>query len=624
MPKKIIAALLSLVPCVLFAQEGAEMQSSEIMRFPRTGTLNVSEITEDYFPKLQHLEMPKPGANPYNDYLQNIKAQIKPQPSAEQGSGQRATLNDPVIGMQFQGNTYTLGAPNDNDMAISNDGYVVSVINSTINFYDNQGKLLKDVSLQAFSDTLKLTAHKYDPRALYDPQTDRFVVVYLSGSNDSTNNIVIAFSQTNDPMDKWNFYSLPGEPLGDTTWSDYPIISLTDKELIITVNALQNNKSWQEGFKQSYIWQIDKTDGYAGNVLDTRLHYGVKFGGKPIRNLCPVQSGSQPVGGLKYFLSNRNFATENDTVFMVLLDGAIPDQNVSIDVWVIKSETQKYGVPPSAHQPATHTLETNDARILDAFMQNGLVQFVGNSVNKSTGRAGVFHGTITMFTAVPHLKLTVLSHSYLEYGYPSLAYAGDDASDDDAVIFVNHSSDTVAPGNSVFLYKNGEYSNIKRLKAGSSYVNVISGKTERWGDYSAAQPKYNQLGVVWVAGSYGYAKSNFERFNGTWISEIKNPYVSLVGISEEKNDQTSLKVYPSPVKKMTPVVVEFEAKNSGYADFKIYDMSGRMVNHLLTQKMKTGANRFSFVPGALKPGTYILNISQHGGVVLESKFVVEL
>lgn len=625
MPKKVLAFILTAVPFAAFAQHnGAEVTSSEIMRFPKTGTLEVSAITEDYFPHLQHLEMPKPGGNMYFDYLQGIKSQIKPQPNAEQSTGERATLEGPIVWRQFEGNAYNFGAPNDNDMAISNGGKVVSVINSTVNFYEENGTLLKSVSLQAFSDTLKLTAHKYDPRTLYDPLTDRFVVVYLSGSNDSTSNIVVAFSQSNNPMGKWNFYSLPGEPLLDTTWTDYPILTLTEDELLITVNALQNNKSWQEGFKQSYIWQIDKNDGYQGLALDTRLRSGIKYNGKPIRNLCPVQGGSRPMAGnVHYFVSDRNFAAENDTVFLITLTGSVSDPSPAIDVWVLKSESGKYGVPPSAHQPSTHTFETNDARILDAFIENGIIQFVGNSVNKPTGKAGVMHGTITMNTAVPHLKINILGHQNLEFGYPGIAYAGDGDADDDAFIFVNHSSDTVPAGNSIFLYKNGEYSAPQRLKAGKSYVNVISGKTERWGDYSGVQRKYNELGVAWVAGSYGYKKSQFELLNGTWISQVKSPLVFQTGVTETQPEENRLKVYPSPLPKAQPVVVEFEAKKSGYADFTIYDMNGKAVHHLLTQKMKAGNNRFSFIPGPLKSGIYIIRISQNGERVVEQKFVVE-
>jgi hypothetical protein len=620
--KRFLALLFTATPFILFAQSGAEMKTSPVLHFPKTGVVNVSEIKEDYFPHLQHLEMPKPGANAYNDYLQQIKSQIKPKVDATGFRGQRDAIASPTIGRQFSGSS-TSGAPNDNDMAVSNNGYVVSVINTAIYFYNDSGRLLKNLSLQAFGDSLKLPGGISDPRALYDPLEDRFIVAYFSGSNDSTSNIILAFSQTNDPTGRWNFYSLPGDPLGDTTWSDYPIIALTQDELLLTINALQNDKSWQLGFRQSYIWRIDKFDGYAGTAIDTRLHSGIKYNGTALRNLCPVQGGSKPVGGTKYFLSNRNFALESDTIFMITLGGNISDPSPSLAIKVLKSESQKYGVPPTARQPATHTLETNDARILDAFMENGTVQFVGNSVVKSTGLAGIFHGTISTFTAVPHLKITILGDKKLDYGYPAIAYAGNTTADDDALIFVNHSSDSVNAGNSAIMYKAGTYSSLQTLKTGNSYVNIISGKTERWGDYSGGQRKYNEPGVVWVAGSYGYKKNQFERVNGTWISEIKNPLIFPASVMKTNLPQFVVGLYPSPVLNYSPITVEFEAQSTGYADFRIYDMSGREVHHLLTQKMKAGKNRFTFIPNPLKAGIYILKINQLGSEVAEKKFVVQ-
>ena len=64
----------------------------------------------------------------------------------------------------FQGNPYNFSVPNDNDVAISNDGMIVSVINSTINIYTETGEELYVVSLSAFSDTLDILESDFDPR----------------------------------------------------------------------------------------------------------------------------------------------------------------------------------------------------------------------------------------------------------------------------------------------------------------------------------------------------------------------------------------------------------------------------------------------------------------------------
>ena len=99
------------------------------------------------------------------------------------------------------------------------------------------------------------------------------------------NHICVAFSTSNNPLDDWNVYMLTGDALGTDHWTDYPAISLTNDELFITGNLLQHNVSWQEGFYQSLIWQIDKTQGYQGNdTLDFNLWSELKDDSVYIRN----------------------------------------------------------------------------------------------------------------------------------------------------------------------------------------------------------------------------------------------------------------------------------------------------------------------------------------------------
>ncbi len=60
---------------------------------------------------------------------------------------------------------------------------------------------------------------------------------------------------------------IPGKPINDTVWSDYPIVSQTKEDLFFTVNLLANGSSWEEGFREAVIWQIRKSDGYSGDSL---------------------------------------------------------------------------------------------------------------------------------------------------------------------------------------------------------------------------------------------------------------------------------------------------------------------------------------------------------------------
>ena len=87
-------------------------------------------------------------------------------------------------------------------------------------------------------------------------------MTFFSGSDSWDTHIFVGFSKTNRPDSAWTFYELNGNSFNDSTWSDYPIISINDDDVFITYNQVKDNVSWQIGFKQSVIWQLDKASGY--------------------------------------------------------------------------------------------------------------------------------------------------------------------------------------------------------------------------------------------------------------------------------------------------------------------------------------------------------------------------
>ena len=107
------------------------------------------------------------------------------------------------------------GTPNDNHVAVGNDGKVIAVLNTTIRVYDSSGKFIKVWSLESFTapnggntniDTLPTLTRTYDPRVIYCPNEDRYIVLYMHGTTDATSFIVMGFSSSNNPLDPWNVY----------------------------------------------------------------------------------------------------------------------------------------------------------------------------------------------------------------------------------------------------------------------------------------------------------------------------------------------------------------------------------------------------------------------------------
>ena len=628
---KILVACFLMSQSVCFAQ-GLKYQSYAFAQVPLSGKVVPSKIVKDFAPSLRTLEMPKPGGEEYSALLEGIKKNIQEKQSSMPEN--KGYLRKPVLGINFEGNRYPSGVPNDNHMAISNSGIIVSMVNTTVGVFDTNGVIKKTWSFDAFSDTLKINAGKYDGRVLYDPVADRFIVVFLAGFNDSTSYAIIGFSSSADPSASWNLYKLPGSPLADKTWSDFPMVSITNDELFLTLNAIENKMSWQAGFKQSYIWQINKTDGYNGKALTHQLYTNISYNNKPIRNLCPVRGGAGLKGPECYFISNRNFDASNDTFFLVKLGGKINTPDTILSLTTLTSLNQ-YGVAPDARQAFHDTLQTNDCRVLDAFIENNTIQLVGNSNYFPSGRSGVYHGIISNVNLNPSIQLNLIGANKMDYGYPAIAYAGKSEGDDDAVIVLNYTSDSfysdnngkriyIYPGYAVVFYKNNMYSDTFMVRKGNSIINMVYVGKDRWGDYSGIQLRYNHPGEVWAAATFGHlVRSGTGNVNaaGTWISQLTAPS-NTVGIASINKTSMEVYAYPNPLRKDNYFSLDFTLEEEAILSFDLYDSKGTLVRKLMQTKADEGKNRFSFNLSALSSGIYILKISSHEGIMVNKKIII--
>lgn len=574
----------------------------------KMGSVHMAQISVDYFPVFFPLEMPAPGSGSYRAFLQNLKSELYTdyQPTGEVRSAD-GEVPAPELLTGFEGNPYGFSVPNDNDVAISNDGKIVSVINSTIYIYDEAGINLFAVSLSAFSDTLGIPDGDFDPRVRYDPVHDRFVLVFLNGFTPETSYIIVAFSQTNDPTGIWNLYALPGNPKDNNRWTDYPMIALTQEELFITGNLIIPDEPWQTGFSETLIWQMSLDKGYAGDSLDAIYWDNIYFGGAPIRNMNPVQGGSTLYGPDLFLLSNRNFAESNDTIFIIHVTGQLDDMATTVERDFAISNTA-YGVPPVARQPSNHTFDTNDGRILGSFLENGQIQFVANSLDPATGFCGVYHGFIDDLDGDYSVIGSIIGDDTLDIGYPNIAYTGRTPDDHQSLITFDHSAPEVNPGMSAVFYNYGNYSERLNIKTGDSYVNILSGVYERWGDYTGSQLKYNEPGVVWVSGNFGQAVdfgpfTNHE--NATWIASLRSND-SLPPLSVQDAEPASLQLFPNPA--FESFTVDLDVPEGGEISFLLYNTQGQLVEHLLNSKAMAGMNRFQFRTNNLPKGTYVLEV----------------
>lgn len=614
--KKIFLIVLMIAenPFSLMAQSSSSVKSFNI---PLSNTVELRSGSNDPEVLLEHRMLPKPHPGTDRKKVQQVKRELeKYRKDHTDHFNQRSGMfvNSPVLVRNFMGNAFNGYVPNDNDMAISNNDVVCSVTNTTIWHRDlTTGTSYGSFNLHVLSSALGLQQEEFDPKIMYDPVADRFIFVCLNGFTDTTSNVVVGFSQTASSYGQWNFYSLPGNPLNNNLWTDFPMLAITNNEVFITANLLYNDSTWQAGFNQTIVWQINKNEGYSGQTLNPLLHYNIHHNNEPIRNLCPVKGGSTLYGPDMNFLSNRNFTSGNDTIFLVNISGAIGPPAPTLTVTPVVSNVE-YRMPIDAVQPYPDLLIVNDARMMGAFLENNKIQMVCGTTDTLTGRSAVFHGTMDI-SGIPTLNAWVYAIDTLYLGYPNIAYAGNGPGNDRAIISILASSPTFKPGTGAYQTDgNGDFSPLTVVKTGISYVNMLAGP-ERWGDYTGCQTKYNLPGWVWVSGGFSQANHTTR----TWIGELAGN--SGVSVPELNAQDESAILVPNPAGERFEI--RFDLKNDAGIRVNVFDTQGRLISELYRGRLSGGANRLSFRTSFLKPGSYLVKMTDDsGGVVAVKKLVV--
>jgi hypothetical protein len=510
----------------------------------------------------------------------------------------------PDTGRNFNGLPIgSAGIPNDNNIAISNDGTIVSVINSSVTMLRSDGSLIRYRTLRTIvNNVLPNLDRTYDPKIVYDPYEDKFILVFLQGSLSADSRIIVGFSETNNPDGIWNFYAIEGNPFTGKTWSDYPIIAINNNDLYITVNILRDNESWQEGFVQSVIWQVNKENGYKGDTLVKRLFYDLKFNGSSIWSICPISPTVETNDDGMYLLSVRPSALENDTLFIHRIVGNAKSSTIDYSLFVAKANL-KYGVPPSAYQPsAGFRLQTNDTRVLSGFYTKDHFQYVQSTYVPISQSSGLFHGIGRgLHKKEYQVVANYIYNDSFDMAYPSIVSTASEQFDASSVMTASYSSKRHYPGTLAIHHNQSQglpsiYSVPVIVKKGEGLINTfLVDSIERWGDYTAIQSKYNEKNKVWLCGSYGMASSR----NGVWIGEVNINNELSVLVNENK-----MSLGPNP--NSGNFFAYLDIKEAAIVEFSCISREGKQVLANRKVELYQGTNHIRIDLTGVAAGIYII------------------
>jgi hypothetical protein len=451
----------------------------------------------------------------------------------------------------------------------------------------------------------------YDPKLIYDPTKDRFVLVFLKDNDAANSRIIVCFSSTNNPADPWHVYRLDGNPLNNNRWTDFPAISLSETGLVVTANLIIPGVSWQVGFDGSVIWHLDKMAGFDGEEVNATVYTQISHNGKFTRNLHAVR-GHDNIANQLQFLSNRNFDLQNDTIFLITLNEG---QDTTIHTQALVSNIP-YGVPPNGKQGDTDTtdatkgLQTNDGRVLGAIQKDDWIQFVSTTAHGNNANAGIYHGFITdAQSSNPKVTARIFYHPDRDYGYPNIAWTGAHPNQIQSLIGFNYTSIEGHPGvGAVQLGNDTSFSDPVDLKAGTTHVDRHSDSYERWGDYFAIQNMYDQQGQiipseVWMSGFYGDGPQQ----NRTYVAQVfgQDTIVPLHpggGVT-----------YPNPIVEGKLLTVQFNLEQEQNIQAQLFSSNGQFIQNLTSRLLPSGPAELLIDMNGLSQGTYLVRITGDGG-----------
>ncbi len=524
---------------------------------------------------------------------------------------QKPGICPPVLQTNFEGNPQSsyyllpLGyGPSECDIAITNAGKIVSISNTWIRYYNENGSLVFSDSLYRFGNSL------LDVHVLYDPKADRFVFCSSYGYYNAdpfilnTQGTLIAFSKSNDPMDGWNLYQLPFTDFHDNSVGDYPLLTISDNEIFITLDYYNAGNR----YKHVEILQINKGEGYAGSSSLSSQKYDALLNGNTKGTMVPAQGGSTTYGPNMYFIMSNESGNNSNKYYVYEITNTIASGQAVLNRYGPVTSNIFYSVSGNLFQPGGIPLwnppSSDAAYVQNAFFENGVLQF--SQLTNVNGKAAVCLGRITGFPNNLTCTAKTVSDPNLYLSFPKIAYAGNSSSDNSAIVGIQHTGATTFPGlSAVYVNSNFDISALTTVKAGTDTINGL------WGDYSGICRRYNRPGEVWFEGQYG--SKTFPNIN--WIAKLKIPanceeqtIVSKKLQSEQLN--TSLTVFPNPFSNSSTIV--FSLSQSQKVSIKIFDIKGRLLKTLANKEMKEGYHQIIWNAENVKPGEYFLRMESTG------------
>jgi outer membrane protein assembly factor BamB len=419
------------------------------------------------------------------------------------------------------------------------------------------GAQLSKVSLIAFWSSVGGGSGAFDPRVLYDPFANKWIVVACDDARSATSGLMVGASQTSDPLGSWYQVKINA---GSGVWADYPSVGFNNRWVVIQVNIFNTSDNL---FNRSHIYVFDKTQLYAGTMTAYTLIQDATIQGTQVPavtydNTLPdvylLQNYSSLGGQLRLFKVTQPLATPELQEVGYENSGGSWAQSGPPAGNPADFADQLQGSPDCSVSPCK--IQTNDSRIQNVVYRNGRL-WTTHTVflpESSPTRASVQWWQIDpLLTQLipPTPSPDILQRGLVDdsltprfFAFPSIGVN----KDDDVLLGYSVFEATQFAAAAYSFRTAGDALNTMQpmsvLKAGeASYYKTFGAvpPKNRWGDYSATVVDPIDDLSLWTIQEYAAQRSGgFDRWGTWWGVLAPTPSISIADVSlDEGNSGTT-------------------------------------------------------------------------------------
>jgi Secretion system C-terminal sorting domain len=508
----------------------------------------------------------------------------------------------------FVANNLDLFTPGDNSMAISDSGYIVSADNYTIEYYnDNPDTLLQYQRHDDFYHDPSIFGVPFDPRIIYDRYAHRFIALTLLYDRDTTDYMLLSFSNSEDPRAGWNHFYVGTDSMDDGQFFDFPTVGMNKNEIFISGHMSTDSGN----FAGNKIFQIHKQEGYDNQPLKMRVWYDVLDAeGDSVHTIVPLSEGMMSGSYDKgiYLVSTKFILPpqSSDKIFWYHITDDYNAPGVTITVQMTNS-LQPYTDPqPAAQLGSNDLIDVADTKVQSGFFMDSTLNFV--YCREFQGYSVIVLNRLDLRTLTLQRYPWGNTGGQMSYSYPSIAFSGIDSTDaDNITLGFLRTGASIFPEIAAVHFDDGSFWNTSTVvKTGEGFVNYSGGNNvERWGDYTTIQRRYNSNPPrCWLVGGYPNG-ANANHWGATYlynafIAELGDPTPQEVG--ETVIQVGSIQVYPNPALGETTVMSV--APRNFLTSITVSDITGKI---FATHQMSP-CRAFQVPLAGLADGIYILSI----------------